>query len=149
MARECPNQRVMLMNDSGEYESQDMDETSNDELNMKYLDVGESLITSRVLSVIINPEETAQHENIFHIRCTIQGKVFNLTIDGGSYMVNKLNLERSKHHRPYRLRWLNDMVELKITYQVIVPFSVGHYHDQVLCDVVPTQVGHLLLGRSW
>ena len=40
-----------------------------------------------------------QRENIFHSRCTIQGKVCSLIIDGGSYanvasisMVKKLNL---------------------------------------------------------
>ena len=26
-------------------------------------------------------------------------------------------------------------------------FSIGKYKDGVLCDVVPMQVGHLLLGR--
>ena len=30
-----------------------------------------------------------------------------------------------------------------------VSFSVGKYHDQVVCDVVPMRVGHLLLGRPW
>lgn len=33
--------------------------------------------------------------------------------------------------------------------QVEGPFSIGQYQDQVLCDVVPMQVGHILLGRPW
>ena len=32
---------------------------------------------------------------------------------------------------------------------MLVSFSVGKYEDEVLCDVVPIQVGHLLLGRPW
>ena len=30
-----------------------------------------------------------------------------------------------------------------------MPFSIGRYTDEVLCDVVPMQAGHLLLGRPW
>ena len=33
--------------------------------------------------------------------------------------------------------------------QVSVSFSIGKYEDEVLCDVVPMQPGHLLLGRPW
>ena len=32
---------------------------------------------------------------------------------------------------------------------MLVAFSIGKYEDEVLCDVVPMQVGHLLLGRPW
>ena len=31
--------------------------------------------------------------------------------------------------------------------QVHVSFSIGKYHDEVLCDVVPMYVPHILLGR--
>ena len=33
--------------------------------------------------------------------------------------------------------------------KVLISFSIGKYEDKVLCDVVPMQVGHLLLGRPW
>lgn len=62
-------------------------------------------------------------------------------------MVDKLGLTKTRHPKPYKLCWLNDSVELKITEQVTVPFSMGTYHDQVLCDGVRMQAGHLLLGR--
>ena len=32
---------------------------------------------------------------------------------------------------------------------VLVSFSIGKYKDEVLCDVAPMHVGHLLLGRPW
>ncbi|CAN7093075.1 unnamed protein product, partial [Brassica rapa subsp. narinosa] len=77
-------------------------------------------------------------------------------IDGGSctnvaskYLVDKLGLIKTAHPRPYRLKWLNDETELKIAEQVVVSFSIGKYHDQVKCDVVPMQAGHILLGRPW
>lgn len=31
----------------------------------------------------------------------------------------------------------------------LVSFRIGRYEDEVLCDVVPMQAGHLLLGRPW
>ena len=33
--------------------------------------------------------------------------------------------------------------------QVLISFRIGKYEDKVLCDVVPMQAGHLLLGRPW
>ncbi|PIK33241.1 hypothetical protein BSL78_29947 [Apostichopus japonicus] len=158
ISRECPNNRVMLITEAGEYESQDEEdyEPEGEYGDIEYPDVGEVLVTRRILSAMVDPSETIQRENIFHSRCTIKGKVCNLIIDGGSctnvasaYMVDKLGLERTRHPRPYRLRWLDDKVELKIHEQVTVPFSVGKYQDQVVCDVVPMQAGHLLLGRPW
>ena len=38
---------------------------------------------------------------------------------------------------------------MRVTKQVFVSFPIGKYEDEVLCDVVPMQVGHLLLGRPW
>ena len=65
------------------------------------------------------------------------------------YLVDKLGFVKTAHPRPYRLKWLNDETELKIVEQVVVSFSIGKYHDQVKCDVVPMQAGHILLGRPW
>ena len=33
--------------------------------------------------------------------------------------------------------------------QVLVSFSIGKYHDEVLCDVVPIYASHILLARPW
>ena len=54
-----------------------------------------------------------------------------------------------KHPRPFKLQWLNDSGEVRVNKQVLVYFSIGKYEDEVLCDVVPMQAGHLLLGRPW
>ena len=32
---------------------------------------------------------------------------------------------------------------------MLVTFSIGKYLDEVLCDVVPMHIGHILLGRPW
>ena len=64
-------------------------------------------------------------------------------------LVAKLNLPTLKHPRPYKLQWLNDYGDVKVNKQVLVSFSIGRYKDEVLCDVVPMQAGHILLGRPW
>ncbi|XP_013650755.2 uncharacterized protein LOC106355327 [Brassica napus] len=157
-ARDCPKKRVMILKADGEYESQDEAEVEtivSDEEVVDYAETGELLVTRRSLSALFDPE-TIQRENIFHTRCSVEQKVCSLIIDGGSctnvaskYLVDKLGLIKTPHPRPYRLKWLTDETELKIAEQVVVSFSIGKYHDQVKCDVVPMQAGHILLGRPW
>ena len=36
-----------------------------------------------------------------------------------------------------------------VNQQVKVPFSIGTYKDQVNCDIVPMEAGHVLLRRPW
>jgi hypothetical protein len=44
---------------------------------------------------------------------------------------------------------LNDCGELKVNKQMLISFSIRKYKDEVFCDVVPMQAGHILLGRPW
>ena len=118
---------------------------------------GESLVARRALSAQIKEDDMEQQrENIFHTRCHINNKVCSMIIDGGSctkvastILVEKLNLPTLKHPKPYKLQWLNDFGEVKVNKQVLVSFSIERYKDEVLCDVVPMHVGHILLGRPW
>jgi len=36
-----------------------------------------------------------------------------------------------------------------VTKQVLVPFSIKTYHDEVLCDMAPMSTSHILLWCSW
>ncbi|XP_074315398.1 uncharacterized protein LOC141651593 [Silene latifolia] len=98
-----------------------------------------------------------QRQQLFRSRCTIGGKVCNLIIDGGSctnvassVLVEKLSLTTQNHPCPYKLRWLDKGAELKVDKQCLVSFSIGkNYVDKVLCDVLPMDACHLLLGRPW
>jgi hypothetical protein len=44
---------------------------------------------------------------------------------------------------------MNDSGEVKVTKQVVVPFSIGKCIDEVFCDMVPMQASHILLWRPW
>jgi hypothetical protein len=106
--------------------------------------------------VQVKEEESNQRENLFHTRCFVNNKVCSVIIDGGSclyvastYLVEKLALTTLKNPHLYRLQWLNEYGEIKVTRQVLVALSIGKYEDEVLCDVVPMHACHLLLGRPW
>ncbi|KAF9614589.1 hypothetical protein IFM89_019372 [Coptis chinensis] len=59
--------------------------------------------------------------NIFHITCTVGGKICRSVIDSGSCenvvaeeVVKKLNLETEPHPNPYNLLWLKKGSEVKV-----------------------------------
>ena len=99
-------------------------------------------------------EEDLQRHNIFKTRCTVSQRVCDLIIDSGSSenivsktMVDKLKLSTQPHPSPYRIGWIKDVGETKVTEQCRIPFSIGKYKDEVLCDVVDMDACHMLLGR--
>jgi hypothetical protein len=148
IASQCVNKRVMVINAQGELESENEEEVDDDMPSL--------LVARRVLNVQVKEEESNQRENLFHTRCFVNNKVCSVIIDGGSctnvastYLVEKLALTTLKHPLPYRLQWLNECGEVKVTRQVLVALSIGKYEDEVLCDVVPMHACHLLLGRPW
>ncbi|CAL9238576.1 unnamed protein product [Arabidopsis halleri] len=157
-ANECPNKRVMILLDNGDIESEE--ETPNSPTSLEAIEElpakGELLVARRTLNVQTKSEEQEQRENLFHTRCHVQGKVCSLIIDGRSctnvasdIMVKKLGLKVEKHPKPYDLQWLNDSGEMKVKNQVVVPIVIEKYEDEVLCDVLPMEAGHILLGRPW
>ncbi|CAM8940314.1 unnamed protein product [Rhodiola kirilowii] len=95
--------------------------------------------------------------NVFQSSCTIGGKVCTFTIDVGScenviseVAVSKLALTSESHPKPYKLAWLSKGTDITVTKRVLVSFSIGvSYINEIYCDVVSTDVCHLLLGRPW
>ncbi|XP_024014967.1 uncharacterized protein LOC112088864 [Eutrema salsugineum] len=151
IASECPNKRVLILLDNGEYESADEKEISDSvEEHEEYAATGDLLMMKKILNVQAKADEEAQRQNLFHTRCHVQGKVCNLIIDGGSctnvaseYMVNKLGLTVRKHPKPYNLHWLNDKGEMRVNSQVSVSLTLGKYEDEILCDVLPMEASHI------
>ena len=64
-------------------------------------------------------------------------------------MVEKLELEITDHSSPYKVSWLQKGHQVSVTKQCLVDFKMGEYKDKVLCDVIPMDVCHVLLGRPW
>jgi hypothetical protein len=115
-----------------------------------------SLVVRRVLSTQFVAAEQGQRHNLFQSRCKVKGQVCRFIIDGGScnnivsaLLVEKLGLQPRRHPYPYHMQWLNNSRTVKVSAMIHLLFSIGDYHGEVDCDIVPMQVCRLLLGRPW
>ena len=54
-----------------------------------------------------------------------------------------------KHPKPYHVSWIKDEHKILVSEQYIVKFKIGHYFDEVLCDIMPMDYCHIFLGRPW
>jgi hypothetical protein len=64
-------------------------------------------------------------------------------------MVENLELETTAHLNPYKVSWLQKGHQVMVSRQCKVEFKIGGYRDEILCDVIPMDVCHVLLGRPW
>ncbi|OMO89725.1 hypothetical protein CCACVL1_07669 [Corchorus capsularis] len=169
--KEMAQKGVMYLNDHDEVVSEDEesalgssgdgedergfahDDEDDDDGNTPALS---NLVARRTLSTYVKGDVHNQRENLFHTRMYACGKPSSVIIDRGSctniasvYLLKELSLPTTKHPKPYSLRWFNDREEIKVNKQVLVSLSLGRYNDEVLCNVLPMQACHVLLGQPW
>ena len=110
--------------------------------------------------VLLKPEKEiegpVQRNRIFQTAYKTKDRVCKVIMDSGSTdnlvlteMVEKLELEKIEHPSPYRVSWLQKGHQVNVTKKCLVEFKIGGYNDKILCDVIPMDVCHLLLGRPW
>nr|XP_027071933.1 uncharacterized protein LOC113696748 [Coffea arabica] len=170
IASQCPNQRTMIMMQNGEIVSEDEAEydgippldggsdgesPNEEEFSAPEGHFGTALVARRALTARVKEDEL-QRENIFYTRCFVNQALCSVIIDSGSctnvassLMVDNLKLPTRDHPRPYKLQWLNNSGEVRVTKHVLISFQIHKYSDEVLCDVVPMQASHIILGRPW
>ena len=93
--------------------------------------------------------------NIFHTTYNIGGGICSLVIDGESCenmvseeVVDKLGLKTKVDPYPYKLTWLKNGNDIRVSKRCVVSFSIRKkFQDSVCCDVVNMDACHLLLGR--
>ncbi|RDX95948.1 hypothetical protein CR513_21457, partial [Mucuna pruriens] len=117
---QCSNKRAMILMENGEIES----DSSH----------GDTSTSSDLESQVMIP----MLKGIF-LWCHVKGNLCFVIIDGGS-CVNVAS---------ERLQWLSECGALVVDRQVEVSFTIGKYEDKVLCNLVPMEATHLLLGRPW
>ncbi|KAJ0885239.1 putative nucleotidyltransferase, Ribonuclease H [Helianthus annuus] len=141
-----------------EYENNPVyDEETEYEEEVVTGDVGVNLVVRRSCYTPKADGDDWLKHNIFHSTCTILGKVCTFVIDSGSCdnliseeAVQKLALKTESHPKPYKLQWLKKGGEVTVSKRALVSISIGStYKDDVVCDVVPMDACHLLLGRPW
>jgi hypothetical protein len=110
--------------------------------------------------VLLKPEpeveNPVQRNNLFRTACKTKDRVCKVIINSGSTdnlvyteMVEKLELETTAHPKPYKVSWLQKGHQVMVTKQCLVEFKIGGYRDEILCDAIPMDVCHILLGRPW
>uniref|UniRef100_A0A0D3AAS4 CCHC-type domain-containing protein n=1 Tax=Brassica oleracea var. oleracea TaxID=109376 RepID=A0A0D3AAS4_BRAOL len=148
----CPtrNKRGLLLDSSGrDVELEDDDDILDDDHEELIAETGVSLMLRRsCLAPRVN-EDFPQRNNLFHSRCTIEGKVCKLIIDSGSSenvivadAVKKLSLKDELHPTPYKLAWLEHTHDILVTRRALVAFSIGnttgiHSTSSRIPDVFP------------
>eukprot|EP00253_Pinus_taeda_P017528 PITA_17528 len=83
------------------------------------------LVTSATDATIDENVEQTQRKALFRTVCKSQGKCCKMIIDSGS-TDNLVSTEMSE-----------------------VEFQIGWYKDKIICDIMPMDVCHVLLGRPW
>lgn len=64
-------------------------------------------------------------------------------------VVEKLKLKTMKYPTPYKVSWLQKRHQLLVNEQCEVEFQLGKYKDKIVCDVMPMDVCHILVGIPW
>uniref|UniRef100_A0A151UHK5 CCHC-type domain-containing protein n=1 Tax=Cajanus cajan TaxID=3821 RepID=A0A151UHK5_CAJCA len=162
IASQCPTKKTMIIRGneilSEESTSSSSSSSSEEDASLSSSEEapceGDLLVVQRLLTNQPNDQDQSQRENLFHSRCKIFKKTCSLIVDSGSCnnfvsqrLVDKLNLTTIAHPKSYKLQWLNEDGPIEVKDQVNVPFSIGKYKDEILCDIIPMDASHILLGR--
>jgi hypothetical protein len=118
---------------------------------------GTSLMLRKVL---LKPEaeveNPVQRNSLFMTACKIKDRVCKVIIESGrndnlvsTEIMEKLELDTTAYLKPYKVSWLHKGHQVMVTKQCLVEFKIGGYRYEILCDVIPMDVCHILLGRPW
>ena len=65
-----------------------------------------------------------------------------------SNVVSRLGLKLIPHPNLYKVSWV-DTSSIAIKERCVVPLQFLTYKAEIWCDVIPMDVGHIILGRPW
>ncbi|KAK1668157.1 hypothetical protein QYE76_056316 [Lolium multiflorum] len=149
--RDCPNRKVMIVNEDNEYETGDDvdpyapedDDYATDGVDAYPSDARTIVVSQRALNVL--PSASTQRCNLFQTKALVgPDKACKVIIDGGSCrnlaskeLCTKLKLKYLPHPHPYYIQWLSDNGEMKVNHMVRVEFEIGPYKYSIDFDVVP------------
>ncbi|KAK1666147.1 hypothetical protein QYE76_054306 [Lolium multiflorum] len=137
--RDCPNRKVMFINEDNEYETGD-DADPNAPDNDDYDTDGEDAYPSDARTIVVSqralnvlPSASTQRCNLFQTKALVgPDKACKVIIDGGSCrnlaskeLCTKLKLKYLPHPHPYYIQWLSDNGEMKVNHMVRVEFAIG------------------------
>jgi hypothetical protein len=102
------------------------------------------------------PEDPEEVEHLFHSNMWVKGFPLLFLIDSRSQkklilveVVKRLGLPTKTHPQPYTIRWLHEGRYLYVIQQCHLPYNMKPFMDEVLCDIAPLDVSHVLLGQLY
>ena len=159
-AGQCPTRGLssLLMEEEVPQEGQiEVYETSQDweeEYENQYAEMDPSIGVIRCTLTQVNKDDW-RRTTIFHTFIKIGNHVRKVILDNGSCVnavspdtVNLLGLHITPHPNSYRVSWI-DATSVPVSTRCLVPITFALYHDQVWCDIIPMELGSILLGRPW
>jgi hypothetical protein len=86
----------------------------------------------------------------------VKGAPLHFIVDSGSQknlvsieVVKRLYLPTTMHPHPYTINWLHQWRDLRVSQQCRLPYNIKPFKDEVLCDIAPLEVCHVLLGQPY
>ena len=99
--------------------------------------------------------EDWRRTTFFYIYIKYGDKRCKIIIDSGSCInavssdsVSCLGLKFVPQPKPYSVSWVND-TSIAIKERCLFPIKILDYHDEIWCDVIPINIGHIILGRPY
>ena len=92
---------------------------------------------------------------IFQTYTKCGDKTYKVIIGSGSCInavsssiVSRLGLKLTPYPNPYKVSWV-DTSFIAIKERCVVPLQFLTYKAEIWCDIIPMDVGHIILGRPW
>ncbi|KAK9705281.1 hypothetical protein RND81_07G044700 [Saponaria officinalis] len=157
IASECPQKRALtiqeLINLVPNFVAP---EPESEPINVENESDEEEALVLRTVHTEAAPAETEQRERLLHSLCKVNNRICTLIVDSGSCtnviardVITKLKIPTKDHPKPCRLHWLDGNNGVMVKKQALISLQLGPYEDEILCDVIPMNACHILLGRPW
>uniref|UniRef100_A0A2N9I5V1 CCHC-type domain-containing protein n=1 Tax=Fagus sylvatica TaxID=28930 RepID=A0A2N9I5V1_FAGSY len=178
VAAQCPNRTLFITEDECEddleeevYEPECLEDLDDYEGDTKCLECirvisphenlpedatdGPRLIVVRCALTLPKESEDWRRSNIFHTYVKCGSTNCKVIIDSGSCinavsssLVTRLGVKLIPHPNPYKVSWV-DTSSIDIKERCLLSIQFMSYKDKIWCDVIPMDVGHVILGRPW
>ena len=148
------NSNPLPTNDNKELELEDEIYELDEEMINENEDISQIINVMRKLCLQTSQEHSLRTA-IFFTYIKIGNNFYKVIIDSGSSVnvisekaLKQLGLPFEKHPNPYKVSWVINS-SLPIYKRCLVNIKILSYEDQVWLDVVPMDIGSIILGRPW
>ena len=134
----------------------DSDSDSEMEKGKQIIDAEPSATVATTQIQPEDPEEMEEGEHLFHSQMWVNGVLLQFIVDNGSQknlilveVVKQLKFPTKPHPQPYNIGWLSQGRDFHVSQQCRLPHAINPFKDEVLCDIAPLEVSHVLLGQPY